>query len=160
MAKYLVKFSEETQSKAGVAYKHGLLEAEDNKQIGFLAFKKGYQSYDSIQVGAFIDCELKPTKEGDKWFVNDIKSNLGTRPNWAKTPSNIAKAQDRKEEMIKGAQERKDASIAFFNSTNSAIQVTAQKTYSNDFERQQDLIVWRNWFLSEWSNYEAQPKGV
>ena len=68
-------------------------------------------------------------------------------------PSGIAQAQVRKAEYIEQAQERKDASIAFFNANNSAIQLLAVYKELTPIEEAEEFIrKWRNWFMREWQN--------
>lgn len=56
---------------------------------------------------------------------------------------------------IKNAQDRKDYSIAFFNSTNSAIEMLKidQPTSPEDIKNK--LVLWREWFLSQHGEYRA-----
>ncbi len=69
---------------------------------------------------------------------------------------NMNKLMDKKAENIEKAQERKNDSIAFFNATNSAIEMVKQ-FHGDTSDIQSDIKHWRDWFLSEWHKYESDP---
>lgn len=59
------------------------------------------------------------------------------------------------EEILKNAQYRKNLSIAFFNATNSAIEL-AKTDYAKDTDLKKFIVEWRDWFLEEHKNYYAK----
>lgn len=61
------------------------------------------------------------------------------------------------DQLMRDAQYRKSRSIAFFNSTNSAINLLAPIISSlNDFEIKDKIVEWRDWFLAEYDkDYKA-----
>lgn len=65
--------------------------------------------------------------------------------------------QNEQEKLMKDAQFRKSLSIAFFNSTNSAIELIASgKVNPKEGEGVRELLTyWRDWFLEEHKNYYA-----
>lgn len=70
--------------------------------------------------------------------------------------SGIKAAQERKEVMIEKAQERKNDSIAYFNSINCAINAVGKYDPTKEINDYQDAIVqFRDWFLAEWRKYDA-----
>lgn len=72
--------------------------------------------------------------------------------------NNIAQAQAKKAEYIEAAQERKNTSIAYFNAVNSSISVMGKYDTDMDIDKYQTgLVIWRDWFLSEWEKYDAKP---
>jgi len=62
---------------------------------------------------------------------------------------------DNNEKIIKDAQYRKGLSIAFFNATNSAINLISNKKYNNTKEELDHVVVLRDFFLKEHQNYYA-----
>lgn len=73
----------------------------------------------------------------------------------------VAAAQERKSEYIKEAQERKEESIAYFNATNSAIQLLTSNPRFQEMtpeDKKDNIIWWREFFLSEWRKYDAKPE--
>lgn len=75
-----------------------------------------------------------------------------------KQPSiNISKMMDKKAETIKEAQERKNDSIAYFNSINVAIQFVSEfKAELDPLKDAYTLVLeYRDMFLAEWQKYEA-----
>lgn len=62
---------------------------------------------------------------------------------------------DRDEKVLKDAQYRKGLSIAFFNATNAAIELTKGYKYANQEEQRKDIVEIRNWLLGEHREYYA-----
>lgn len=63
---------------------------------------------------------------------------------------------DTKLKSIKTAQDRKDFAIAFYNATNNAIEMIKlnhPKTYE---DAQEQIIIWRDWFLEQHLEYRAK----
>jgi len=64
-----------------------------------------------------------------------------------------------KAKSIKDAQDRKDLSIAYFNSTNSAINMVANivdlRTAKTE-DVKDTLVFWRDWFLNEHKEYRLR----
>ena len=80
------------------------------------------------------------------------------------TKQNMEKKQDTslivaKAKSIKDAQDRKDLSIAYFNSTNSAINMVANivdlRTAKTE-DVKDTIIFWREWFLTEHKEYRQR----
>jgi hypothetical protein len=59
------------------------------------------------------------------------------------------------EQIIKDAQFRKGLSIAFFNATNAAIELTKNLEMTQDV-LQSAIVEWRDWFLEEHKNYYSE----
>lgn len=59
------------------------------------------------------------------------------------------------EKVLKNAQFRKGLSIAFFNATNAAIELTKGVKYKDLEEQKKDIVDIRNWLLSEHQTYYA-----
>ena len=65
--------------------------------------------------------------------------------------------QDNRQQIIKTAQDRKDLSIAFFNATNSAIEMLkVWAPNSTEKEARAKIAEWRNWFLDEHGIYRNE----
>lgn len=59
------------------------------------------------------------------------------------------------DDIIKNAQYRKNLSIAFFNATNSAIELV-KTDYIKDTDLKKFITDWRDWFLEEHKKYYAE----
>lgn len=74
---------------------------------------------------------------------------------------NVSKLMDKKAENIAEAQGRKNDSIAYFNSLNTAINFIS--TFNTKFPTAKEeelfnaVLTYRDKFLSEWHKYEADP---
>lgn len=108
--------------------------------------------------------ELRPSVsfEGNPWTSPTTgKTSIYPPKTGNKTGGNGVKvAQERKAQMIEAAQDRKNESIAFFNATNSAIQLVslyqAKAEYPlTDAGIEGAIIRWRTFFLNEWKKYES-----
>ena len=144
---YLVKITNTTASKAGAEYKEVTLEGEDNKLYGCLAFKGKYADYDKITEGAMIDCKLNPTKDGDKYFVNDEKT-LQPPASIAQRRAGMVEAVREKQAGIKESQERKKDAIRIAgtmrDSTLIALaELAGSPLIAQDF--QERWLYWQKW---------------
>jgi hypothetical protein len=68
----------------------------------------------------------------------------------------IRDAQKYKANYISKAQDKKEESIAFFNSVNSAINlisglISSGKIYCDNKSLESEIIYWRDWFYDEWA---------
>lgn len=110
-----------------------------------------FRSYKEIMPGITLEGVIR-IKGKYKNLVDNINP-----PNFVKQVkgSGIQAAQERKAEMIKDAQERKNESVAYFNSLNSAIALLAHRPQENADKTKEFIIYWRDWFLSEWRKYES-----
>ena len=63
-----------------------------------------------------------------------------------------AKIRKQKQENIERAINQREKSIAFFNSVNSAIQIT-EKSLKSPARVKKDLICWRDWFYEQWQEW-------
>lgn len=62
---------------------------------------------------------------------------------------------DNQEKLIKDAQYRKGLSIAFFNATNSAIEMVKMHETKSVEEMQERYVFWRDYFIEQHKNYYA-----
>ena len=120
----------------------------DNGDKVFVNSKWDSTIYDTVVDGA----EFELVKDGNfnKIKYNKPQSNFGG--------SKVEKLMDKKAENIKEAQVRKNDSIAYFNSLNSAL-VLLKDTFKPDADPSEvkDFITyWRDYFLAEWQEYDAK----
>lgn len=57
------------------------------------------------------------------------------------------------DKVLKDAQYRKGLSIAFFNATNAAIELTKGYKFANEEEQRKAIVETRNWLLEEHKTY-------
>lgn len=120
--------------------------------------KKGdvFENFDDIQAGREVYGELWTSTAGKNYLFpprNAHKSSYTPRRG-----TGAVKVEEIRRESIKEAQERKNESIAFFNATNSAIEIVS-KFNVNDLTEDEikgHIVKWREFFLSEWEKYESK----
>jgi hypothetical protein len=113
-----------------------------------------FPNFDEIKEGNMV--------EGNHWQSGAGKSYLFApdAPKTGYTPrggTGIAKAQERKAEYIKEAQDRKSESIAYFNSINTAVAILGEIGEMSVEEYHQRLLMHRDRLIKEWLKYEALP---
>jgi len=119
-----------------------------DKKTGKVAFEK----FDEIMPGGTIEGELWRSDKGACYLFAPRPQSA---PKVGGFGGGVKAAQERKEVMIEKAQERKSDSIAYFNSVNCAIELV--KDMKLDAKAlQEELVIWREWFLSEYRKYEAK----
>ena len=115
--------------------------------------KKGeiFPNFDGITLGATIEGELWRSPAGKAYL---FAPREGT-PRASGT--GIKAAQERKAVMIEKAQDRKSESIAYFNANNCAIELVSKLDIKamTQQDLEEEIIHWRDWFLSEYRKYEA-----
>ena len=156
MTKFLVKISEDLISKSGTAYKLGSVEDEASKIYGVLCFPK-FSQYDQFKEGNFIEAILTPTKDGDKYFVNDEKK-LQPPAFVAQRRAGIAQAQEVKAQNIEKSQDRKASDVRVSATARDATIILS--TFYKDL--QEDEIkdkwnYWRKWLWFQWDKHNEYP---
>ena len=127
--------------------------------------KKGriFPNFDGLMAGHTIEANPWQNPTTKKWAIypeDEVK--VATTSNFGGSRG-VSKLMDKKAENIKEAQERKAESIAFFNSTNSAIAlVNAMRNNDVHIPSESELKVtiraWRDWFLKEYEDWnKGQP---
>jgi hypothetical protein len=126
-----------------------------------------FPDFDSLQSGRDVEGTLWTSSAGKHYLFPEKKPTpgvMGQRPAWAKKGGGVAAAQERKEEMIIKAQDRKEESIAYFNSVNSAIELLRgnlpMETEGDIESLKQNIIYWRDFFYNEWSNFRPEDHSV
>ena len=148
MEKYTVELVQVAQDKNGNDYKK--IKVEGVKETLFV-FPRAYKDYEKIEEGAELGGVIS-TSGKFKHFVDTLEPPKYIKESRAQQ---VAGFEAKKTENIKEAMKRKDESIAYFNSVNSAIQiVTASPNFSS--MREEDVVElirkWRNWFFEEWKD--------
>ncbi len=153
--KYIIDKCEQRATKAGTVLKVDLID-ENGTLEDKVTIWNSYPNFASLRVGTEVSGDVEVKKNGiytNKTLIS-LKTSTLTPPRGTGTKV----YQERQGEMIKVAQERKSESIAFFNSTNSAISVLKEITkdvpFPTDKDYQLAIVRWRDWFLSEWTKYE------
>lgn len=108
------------------------------------------QIYDSVVVGAEFELVKDGSFDKIKYDKPAPKGNAG-----------IAVAQEKKAEYIRQAQDRKEESIAYFNSCNLALQALGPLTYGGDIKKdptlyKESFVMWRNFFYQEWLTFTPE----
>ena len=113
--------------------------------------------FENLMPGHQVEGELVKNAKG-YWTLK------GPKPSFSGTGFSggrgIAQAQERKAQYIEKAQERKNESVSYFNSLNSAIallgKVHDSPVDTDDTSIKHFITRWRDWFLTEWKAYEAK----
>lgn len=121
------------------------IEIEDGRKVNYIGHK--HSLFNKVEVGYELT-ENQLEQDGEwkgkaTWRLID--------PN-APSRGNYSGGRTAKDESIRQAQNRKDESIAFFNSTNSAIKMLEILGIQENLE--EEIRKWRNFFMAEWQNKE------
>lgn len=135
--KYIVDWLEETQSASGKTYYKVALKSGSN------VIKAS--TFDKLDLGTEVEGEVIQNGKYTNFKLGQPRTGS----------AGIRGAQERKAEYIKEAQDRKEMSIAFFNSLNAAINLLKDKQL-DEVNMKQQIISWRDWFLDEHRKYQAQ----
>jgi hypothetical protein len=112
----------------------------------------------AITEGSEIMAEIKDTTKNPKFPSTTLypEKTTGFASGGARSV-NMNKLMDKKAENIEKAQDRKNDSIAYFNAINSAIALVKEFKLVDAVDIKESISYWREWFLSEWHKYEADP---
>jgi len=126
----------------------------DTQTKVFVNSKYNKGIYDVVAEGMEVEVEKG---DNDFWQIKPESVGVTPKPKFA---GGIAKAQEKKAEYIREAQDRKSESIAYFNSLNCAIQIYAAHKPNIDTEKELGDYIrrWRDHFLKEWENYNDPHK--
>lgn len=168
MNKLKIEWIERTMTKTGKAKADATLVDEKGVSTDKVTIWGDFPDFEKLMPGQEIFGEINVKQNGaytNKTLYAGRTDTINNpkAPAWATggNKGGIKAAQERKEVMIEKAQARKNDSIAYFNANNSAISVLGKYEYSMDLSGYRDqLVQWRDWFLSEWEKYDAGDKGV
>lgn len=116
-----------------------------------------FPNWINLTPGGSVSGEIVTSDKGYKSLKEEMTK--GFTQSGYRAPSGAVKAAEITRESVKEAQGKKNESIAFFSSTNAAIElVKSMPMYreSDAGDLRQSIITWRNFFLDEWKKYEAQ----
>lgn len=164
---YEITWLEQKTTSTGKVKANAQLRGAEGKIIENVTIWSDYPDFSNLRPGSTVEGDLVPSRDpkyGPTLYGKRKESNLGPKPAWARKETNIAQAQERKAGYIKEAQDRKEMSIAYFNSLNSAIAIVngpiGQLPSRLDTEAvetlKENIAYWRDWFYSEWQKWESQ----
>ena len=158
MAQYTIKNKTEREyTKDGVTKKYlsaDLVDETGNEFKGVGAFNGEFAA----------DVWHGTLEKNDKGYWKLVSPKNLANQNYTnnKKEELIRGAQDRKAGMIKDAQERKELSIAFFNSTNVAIDFVktfyAHPSIVSPSEAWDKVVEYREKFFKEWQKFNAMDE--
>ncbi len=151
--KYSIDWSEKKTTSTGKEKIDAHLIGEDLKKHEGVTIWGDFPNFANLMTGGVVEGDLVEKQNGQ--FLN--KTLYAPKVPGARAGgAGVAKAQERKAEYIKEAQDRKEDSIAYFNSVNSAIsllQALGANGMTND-SVQNFIKTWREWFLKEHEVYK------
>ncbi len=149
---YKIDWLEVKKTSTGKNLKRARLIDESGVEIEDVSIWDNFPNWADLRPGGEVTGEVKSNDKGYK-SLYEIKEKRGA-------PAGIKAAQERKAEMIEKAQGRKNDSIAYFNSLNSAISFVSnfknEMSVSHAGDAYDLIIQYRDKFLEEWKAYEAQ----
>lgn len=159
MNKYVIDWLEQKKTSTGKDVKNATLKDEQGVIIERVSIWGDFPGWNDLRPGHTVMGQIKSNAKGYKSLSPGMTSGFGGgRSTGAVSAAKITS------ESVKEAQERKNDSIAYFNSLNSAIAIVVQgytdaQIMNMAGEVKSSLISWRDWFLEEWKKYESSdPK--
>lgn len=150
---YKIDWLEVKTTSTGKYVKKCVLLDESGVKINDVSIWGDFPNWDELRPGSEVKGEIKTNDKG-------YKSLYPEKVTTSRAPSGVKAAQERKAVMIEEAQNRKNDSIAYFNSLNSAI--TFVDKFRSEFEIQNSedafeiVLTYRDKFLDEWQSYSAK----
>lgn len=159
---YLIEWLEEKQAGSyGLLYELSLKDSKGVQLAKVAAWPKDWPQGKEWKPGQQINGVLF-TKQNAKGFTNTTIYPPKEKKAGGFSGARVEKIMEKKAEYIEKAQERKNDSIAYFNSLNSAITLVGTLDKIADLEGTGDaegiktaIKYWRDWFLQEWKSYDA-----
>lgn len=150
--KYIIDKAELKGTSKGTILKVDLVDENGVLDEGVTIWNN-FPNFASLKTGSEVNGSVVVKKNGqytNKSLYEDKTSTIGTPRG-----TGIKAAQERKAVMIEKAQDRKNESIAYFNSLNVAIQFVAAFSKNLEMGEAFDSVVhFRDLFLQEWQKYE------
>lgn len=141
----IIKIENRAAKESGKPYRRLTAEVEGKEISG------SYWGNQELAVGQEVELEIE-----EKNGFNNFKDKKSPFKN--NRDEKMKELQDIKQKNIKDAQYRKEISIAFFNSTNSAIALLSQAGPIKD--RRAFITEWRDWFIQEHKVHRLKELGV
>lgn len=118
--------------------------------------KKGrvFPNFDNLMAGQEIEGNPWKNPTSGKWAIYPPDEQKDATTGKFGRSGGMAMMKE-KAKNIEEAQERKAESIAFFNATNSAIALVSkyQLGEMTESEIRVKIVAWRDWFLTEFNNW-------
>lgn len=153
MAKFTINWMEEKETKVGPKYNATV---SDERGVEIKDVTLWPRDWPNVMNGQTIEADLVPPKDpkyGPSLYPAKTYKRFESKTSGAVTAAKITS------ESVKEAQERKNESISYFNSLNSAIAILGplneQRELITPAEYQAELLKWRDILLDEWRKYEA-----
>lgn len=159
--KYKIIWSEKKTTSTGKEKIDATLD-DGQRTIDKVTIWGDFPNFAGLMTGHEVDGDLVTKQNGQYTNHTLYPVKVATTSNFGGSRG-VSKLMDKKAENIKEAQERKAESIAFFNSTNSAIAlVNAMRDNDVHIPSESELKVtiraWRDWFLKEYEDWnKGQP---
>ena len=142
MQKLYIAEAKKIQTKTGKTY----LEVIDGAGSKYSCWEE--DDFADLIPGAEVEIDLIV-----KGNFKNIKVAGKQRTSTYRREDKIAVAQQRKAEYVGQAQDKKDEMIAWYNSTNAAIELGKVIGFPADNDIIKKMIqYWRNWFMKEWQD--------
>lgn len=153
---------ESKMTSTGKAVKSCSLKDEKGVLNEDVSIWSDFPDFSNLRAGSHVSGQIKSNAKGYKSLYPELTKGFtsGTykTPTMPPRTSGVVSAAKITSESVKVAQERKNESIAYFNSLNSAIAlVTKWDTFQtrDADELKESIRIWRDFFLEEWQKYEA-----
>ncbi len=151
--KYIVDWCETKTTSTGKNVKNATLKTENGTLIKDISIWSDFPGWNDVRPGSSVDGEIRTSAKGYK----SLSAGKFASSTLNRAPSGAVKAADITRESVKEAQANKNASIAFFNATNSAISLYGALSTQGLMAGTPEEFIrkWRSWFLAEWQSYES-----
>lgn len=155
MAKFKVE-SLEVKEVNGKRVANCVLTQENGDQyIKKVSIWSDFPNFQNVTFGAVVEGDIVVNAKGyaSLYAPKAQKSSPGS----FSSPIGGNKIEEVRAKNIEKAQDRKAESIAYFNSVNSAIALLKLGQLGSHEEIQRGIVFWRDWFISEYENWNNQP---
>lgn len=147
--KHKINWAETRQSPTGKEYKIATLENGTDISVW-----PDFSHYADVVPGGEVEGEIRVKGK----YKNLVDADRAETTNSSIAPRGMAAAQQRKAAYIEKAQDKKEESIAYFNSVNAAIELISKRMPAELSDTQKEIVFWRDWFYNEWKNWAAQDE--
>lgn len=151
--KYIIDWSERKTTSTGKEKLDCTLKDEQGHKTEKVTIWGDFPNFASLMTGFEVEGDLVPAKD-PKYGPTLYPAKA---PRFRSSGENIKQ----KSEMIEKAQDRKEESIAFFNSTNAAIDLVCKHPYFSKIENESQLKMtirgMRDHFVREYLDFDMPP---
>lgn len=151
--KYTIEWLERKRTSTGKDKIDATL--SDGKNSIDVTIWDNFPNFTGLMAGQDVEGDVVTKQNGQYTNKTLYPVKVATTPKFG--ASGVSKLMDKKAEQIEKAQERKSESIAYFNSVNSAIALVGKRLGEvSEAQMKLELKLWRDWFLSEYENWNAK----